>query len=217
MKKLMLIVISTLSLVSAAHSQSLKSKWTGGIDYGSAKVPNETTSVATGLVSVLGGSASATQSSSISNFRVYGGYDLDENIGFELGYNQTSSATLNFSGTAGSTYSNTAYTGSIGLKFTGFDYSGLFRPSIASGWNNLFFRVGMHNFESKVSGTVAVSTSSVAYSTTTSGSGPMYGFGYDTKISDDLDLRAQFIRLTKLAGMSGADSNMYMIGIRKSF
>lgn len=217
MKNLLMMVFLIAGLIGTAQSQSLKSKWSAGIDYGSAKVQNQTTEAATSLISALGGSVSVTQSSSVSNFRMYGGYTLDENLGFELGYNNTSDVNLTYSGRTGSTYSNTAYSGNIGLKFTGFDYSALIRPSIASGWNNMFFRVGMHNFDAKVSGTITVSTTNVAYSSTTSGSGPMYGIGYDTKVSDDIDLRAQFTRLSKIAGTSGADANMYMVGIRKSF
>jgi hypothetical protein len=217
MKNLLILVFCIVGLIGTAQSQSLKSKWSAGIDYGSAKVQNQTTEAATSFVSRLGGSVSITQSSSISNFRIYGGYTLDENLGFELGYNNTSDVNLTYSGTSGSTYSNRAYSGNIGMKYTGFDYSALIRPSISSGWNNMFFRVGMHNLDAKVSGTIAVSTTSVAYSSTTSGSGPMIGIGYDTKVSDDIDLRAQYTRLTKVAGVSGSDSNMYMIGVRKSF
>ena len=216
MKKIVLTIVAALTL-GAAQSQSFKPKYSAGIDYGKAKVSDQTTEVAIGLVSVLGGSATTTQSSSISNFRVYGGYDFTENFGAEVGYNNTSNVAYKYSGTAGSTYSNVAYSGAIGLKYTGFDYSALLRPSIASGWNNLFFRVGFHNLEQKASGSVTVSTTTVAYTATQSGSGTLYGVGYDAKISDDLDFRAQYTRMIKIAGESGTYSNMYMVGIKKSF
>ena len=45
----------------------------------------------------------------------------------------------------------------------------------------------------------------------------MLGIGYDAKLSEDLDFRAQFIRMTKIAGDSSNTSSMYMVGIKKSF
>jgi len=212
------LVIASLFLVttSQAQSQAFSPKYSLGIDYGSIKLADTTASLASSLVSSLGGSVSVSQSATLSNFRMYGGYDFSEELGFEIGYNTTSSIEQKFSGTAGSRYSCASYSGAFGTKFTGLDYSAIYRPN--NSWlENYFFRLGMHSLASTTSGSVTASTSTVSTSSKISGTGLMYGFGYDRKISDILDIRAQYILMNSIAGVSGTSSNMYMVGIRKSF
>jgi len=216
MKIKLALLLSSLFLISTTKAQSFTPKYSLGVDYGSIRLANTTASLASSLVSSVGGSVSVTQSSTLSNFRMYGGYDFTEELGLEIGYNNTSSIQQKFSGTAGSTYSYASYSGTFGTKFTGLDYSAIYRPN--NSWlENYFFRLGMHSLASTTSGSVTASTSTVSTSSKISGTGLMYGFGYDRKISDSLDIRAQYILMNSIAGVSGTSSNMYMVGIRKSF
>ena len=217
MKKLLLTLPIIAISVSSTYADDFVAKPYLGFDYGTAKLSDETTSVATSLVSSLGGSATVTQSSSITNYRFFGGYDLTENLGLELGYSKSSDVTFGISGTAGSTYSNVSYSGSYTTAISGLDYSMLLRPSIASGLNGLFFRIGGHNLTSKTSGSITVSTTTVASSTSESGNGLLYGFGYDTKIGKDLDFRLEYRKMNDIAGDSSLYASFYTVGIKKSW
>jgi hypothetical protein len=82
-----LTIISTfiLSLGVAQAQDNQPEKFYGGLEVGRANVSNDTETITSGLVSKLGGSASATQSTSISQYSIFGGYKLNENVSFVLG------------------------------------------------------------------------------------------------------------------------------------
>ena len=204
-----------LSSLGFAHAQSNSpEKFYGGLEVGRSNVANQTGTLTSSLVSLLGGSASATQGSSINDYRVFGGYKLNENVNFELGYLQTSSLGLNFSGRSSG---SVAYTGSAGFKFSGFDYSVLLRPDVATGMNGLFFRLGGHSLKSTTDVSVTVSGSSTSSTTSQSGTGTLFGIGYDINIAKNVDLRASVNRLNKLAGQSDANATVYSVGVLTRF
>jgi hypothetical protein len=216
MKKLLILPIIAVS-INSTYADDFVARPYLGVDYGIAKLSDETTSTAQSLVSSLGGSATVTQSSSVTNYRFFGGYELTENLGLELGYSKSSDVTLAISGTAGNTYSNVSYSGSFATAVSGLDYSMLLRPSIASGINGLFLRIGGHNFTQKTSGSITVSTKTVTSNTSESGNGLLYGFGYDTKIGKGLDFRLEYRKLNDIAGDSSLSATFYTVGIKKSW
>ena len=185
-----------------------------GAGVGFNKVDNELNKFNTEMVSVLGGSIASTQETSVRNLRLVGGYKVNENVAVELGYINTSKWDLNFSGTTGR---SVAYSGNGNVSFSGFDISAVLRPSVASGYNNFFATVGVHNYKAKVGVNFAVSGTNYASTESQSGTGVMFGAGYDWKIDKDLDLRVSVTRINKLAGESGSNTTNYGVGLIKHF
>jgi hypothetical protein len=217
MKKAIKLASATALVLSfgVAHAQNnTAEKFYGGLEVGRSNVANQTGAVTSLLVSQLGGSASATQGASITDYRIFSGYKLNENLNFELGYLQTSSLGLNFSGV---TRGSAAYTGSVSVKYSGFDYSVLLRPDVSTGMNNLFFRVGGHSLKGDSTVTATGAGGTASGSTSQSGAGVLYGIGYDVNIGKNFDIRASLNRLNKIAGESGGNATIYSVGVLTRF
>lgn len=215
MKKLTFTLLATAIFgMSSVSAQTTDSKFYGGAELGSSKLDNQTGTVTSSLVRSLGGSASATQDSSVTDYRFFGGYNFDENVGVELGYMQTSKFGMNV---VGRSSGGTNYTASISAKYSGFDYSAIFRPSVASGYNNLFARIGFTNYKGESTATASVSSYSSSASSSTSGSGNIYGFGYDAPLNSNMNIRMSLNKLTKIAGESDSSATIYSIGFTNRF
>jgi hypothetical protein len=209
MKKVFAIATATL-IAFGANAQQSKT-YLGG-EFGVSKVDNVTGDLTSNLVNAVGGAATATQDSTVSTFKFLGGFRYTENVDLELAYFQSSTTNLNFNGVA---RNSVAYTGNANMKFSGFEYATNLRPSITSGWNDLYFRVGGHS--SKVEyGLSVTGNSTVATSQSKSGSGTLYGIGYDQAINDTTKARYSVIKYTKVGG-EDVGGTVYSIGIVKNF
>lgn len=205
-----LIAVAVASAAFAAHADGFYL----GAGVGFTKVANELSTFNSGMVAAVGGSIASTQETSVRNLRLVGGYKVNENLAIEAGYVNSSKWDLNFSGVSGG---SVAYSGNGNISFSGVDVAAVVRPSVASGYNNFFAVAGVHNYKAKVG--VAFTVSSTAYTSNTSqsGTGTMFGAGYDWKIDKDLDMRVQVTRLNKLAGESGSNATNYAVGLIKHF
>jgi hypothetical protein len=140
-------VMTFPALVCAQESQ-FSSKPYIGVDLGYSRVQDQSSDIRLELLNALGGSVSVRQDSTAYIGRLFGGYKVTENIDVELGYMTTNSISANFAGvTAGSA----AYAGSLATKISGFDYAALLRPSISSGYNNFYVRLGGTSYTQKTS------------------------------------------------------------------
>lgn len=209
-KTLIAIAVATTAFAAQAQSQGFYL----GAGVGFNKVDNELSTFNAGMVSALGGSIASTQETSVQNLRLVGGYKVNENVAVELGYINTSKWDLNFSGRSGG---NVAYSGNGNISFSGFDVAAVLRPSVASGYNNFFATVGVHSYKAKVGVSFAVNGTNYANTESESGTGAMFGAGYDWKIDKDLDVRFAVTRINKLAGQSGSNTTNYGIGLIKHF
>ncbi len=205
-------IVTSLGAVQAQSNPP--EKFYAGLEVGHTNVSDSTGALTNGLVSQLGGSASATQDSSINDYRIFGGYKLNENVNFELGYLQTSSLGANFSGRSSG---SVAYAGSAASKFAGLDYSVLLRPDVATGMNGLFFRLGGHSLKSTSDASITVLGRTTSSSTNQSGSGTMFGIGYDINIAKNADARVSLNRLNKIAGESDSTATVLSIGVLTRF
>lgn len=215
MKKLLLSV----GLISAAASfgvnaQSFVARPYAGLEIGVSSVQNRAQENANSLVSQLGGSASVTQNTAMYDGRVFGGYKVIENIDLELGYVMTSNATSNASGI---TRGSVAYTAQAKTYYNGLDYSVLLRPSVSTGLNNLFLRVGGTYLTQN--NTVSASTGYGSASTwnNVSGSGYIVGLGYDVPIDKTFDFRAAYNYLGNISGISANTTNRFSVGLLGKF
>jgi hypothetical protein len=81
----------------------------------------------------------------------------------------------------------------------------------------LFARIGGHSLSVKNEVTLLTGTTSGAASATTSGTGLLYGVGYDGKISDKVDFRVGWTMYNTVAGITGNDNSSFTVGILAKF
>ncbi len=217
MKAKVIIAAALLTLGTTgamAQSNQFKPGFYGGIELGYAQLENRTQDTANRLVGLLGGSVTVTQDSAIFDGRIFGGYKIIEYIDFELGYTQSGTASQT---AAGRTSGNVAYSGNVDISYSGLDYSVLLRPSIASGFNNLFLRAGGTYLTQKAEASFSAAGATATSTTNTSGGGFIVGVGYDVPVSKSVDFRASYNYLSNIAGVSGTYSNRFSVGILGKF
>lgn len=215
MKKLTFALIATAVFsMGAVNAQTADSKFYGGAEIGSSKLDNETGTTTSALVRAYGGSASATQDAAVRDFRVFGGYKVNENIDLELGYMQTSNFGMNVTGRSSG---GVNYALGISAKYSGVDYTAVIRPSVDSGYNNLFARIGFTNYKGEATGSASAGGSTFTSTSSVSGSGNIYGFGYDAPLNTNMSVRMSVNRLTKIAGESDTSATIISIGLMNRF
>ena len=200
-------ILTAVALFAAALTAQAENLYVGA-GFGLSRVPNGADETSAGLISDFGGTASSTHAKSVASLRIIGGYKLNENIAVEAGYTKTSKINISAAGTDAS---NVSYTASGNVRFSGLDISALFRPSVASGYNNFFAKVGAHSYKVKGSSTFFIGSTDYSGSNSYSGTGPMFGVGYNWKLDKYLDLRLAIDRINKIGGAS--DFNVTNFGI----
>ncbi len=208
-----------LGWAGQATAQSLKapaavgkSPWYAGFDLGVAGVNDRSGETATQYALLAGGTATADQNRSKAAWRLYGGYRFNEQVGFELGYLHSDDFKYSIRGTKSS---GTAYSGSETYSFSGFDYSLVLRPTVASGYNNLFFKWGIHHLTRKLDMSVP---GVLTGSENLSGSGQLLGVGYEyPNLSPGVDLRLGFTHYDRVGSESGTRASLYSLGVVKRY
>lgn len=212
MKKL-LVSAGLIGAVASfgVSAQTFTPQFYAGAELGYAALENNAQTFANNLVSTNGGSASVTQNSGIAVGRIFGGYKVLENVDLELGAAQTSNVDYNFAARSGG---GAAYSGTTSVSVMVLDYSALLRPSISTGLNNLYVRLG---------GTWSKETASTSGTNVTggsgsySGSGYLYGLGYDLPIDKTFNARFQVNRLQNIAGQSSETATVFSVGFLGKF
>lgn len=207
------VTLIGLCATSSFAQDAKTSKGYVGAEFGSFRFKDQT-SIASGLVSAVGGSASSTQDTGMTVGRFFGGLAITENFGAELGYITSGSASGTFSGVSRSAV---AYSGSATIKVSGIDYSALVRPSQSTGLNGLFLRVGGHSLSTQTDVSVATGTTSGASNTTANGTGSLFGVGYDAKITDAFGVRVAYTTYNSVSGVSGNDVSLFTVGLLAKF
>ena len=212
MKLKILVAISVLiatAPLAIAETLAFKPGVYVGAELGVAVVKDNAQEVAHALAVTNGGSAFVTQDLSVGTGRIFAGYKIIENIDAEVGYFKTGDVKYNFSGTGSGGYSGVAK-----ASAEGFDYSLLFRPSVHSGLNGTFLRLGGHSSKENVSVTgINVRGNKVD----TSGTGYLYGLGYDIANTQTIDIRLQWTHMQKIAGISDEQANVFSVGFLAKF
>lgn len=214
MKNTILITfILLLSSATSAQDKAFKPGFYLGVQAGGMRVADNAQIFADRLVSINGGSAVVTQNRNLGIGRAFAGFKLSENFDAELGYFQTGNVNFKFSGLDAG---GAAYSGRTSAITKGFDYSLLMRPSYASGFNSAFLRIGGHRSKQE---TTTSGLNIIGGSTSTNGTGYLYGLGYDINVNDNFDARLEVTRLQRIAGSRDNNSNFtqYSIGIVGKF
>jgi opacity protein-like surface antigen len=129
--------------------------------------------------------------------RFYGGYNVNENVGLELGLFRTANVDYLYPGTT------------VTVHAYGADASVLLRPSISSGFNGLFARIGLHDDNVHASATNGRWADKW-------GGGVILGAGYDAKINENLSARISYSYLDNVAG-SDYSANVGSLGLNYKF
>lgn len=216
MKKKLLVaaIFAAVGTSAVAQSSTFKPGIYAGAELGYAQLKDQTQETANALVNAVGGRVTVTQDRGIYDGRVFGGYKVIENIDLELGYTQSGKATQTATGVS---RTNVAYTANADVSYSGVDYSVLLRPSLSSGLNNLYFRVGGTYLTQKTDVSVSTVAAAAAQSTNTSGSGYLLGVGYDIPVSKSVDIRAAYNYVGNIAGVSNNYSNRFSVGLLGKF
>lgn len=209
MKKVLILILAT-----AVAGASQAAGGYIGLGLGVSKIKNEESRFNSAFLSQVGGSISSAQDTSANNIRAIGGFFLNENLALEVGYTRTNNIDLRYSGV---TSSSAAYRGAAAVSVSGLDGSLIFRPSLASGYNKFFASVGFHSYEAKLKTTFLVGSSAYLADTEVTGTGTMYGIGYDYRLGHAMDIRFGLTRLNRIAGESAANMTNYGVTLIKHY
>lgn len=214
MKKTLLVVALATSFAGTAMAAEDKRVY-GGVEYGISKVEDNTRAMATTFVSVLGGSATATQDANVGIGRIFAGYRLTPQAAIEGGYFVSNAIKYRVSGV---TSGSAAYTASADVEYDGFDLSAVWTPMAQKyGDTGFFLKAGVHS--SSVDATVSITgaSGSVSSSISESGTGMLFGAGYDLKFGSDAFVRFAATRYTSIAGDSDNKGTVWSMAIGTNF
>lgn len=195
-----------------AQTDTQALRFYGGVELGLSTLNDSTADTTSPLVAALGGTASGTQDTNGSSARMFGGYHLSPSVSLELGYYQSSETSQRLSGVASSGLS---YSGSGSVCTTGFDYSLLLRPGHSVNGNGAFLRLGGHYLTVFGRATLTGTTTAIS-SSNSSGSGVLWGVGYDMPIQNRLSARFEYTGIRTIAGKSGTADN-FSLGLVSRF
>jgi opacity protein-like surface antigen len=207
-------IISALGSSSAFSADSNKptSGAYGGIEIGYGSVKTVAADIAQVLANDISETVTYSYNKGVGVGRIYLGYTINENIATEIGF-------------FGSTKLNTNYSSANGLgntseKARGGDLSILLRPSVSTGLNNAFLRLGAQYSKIDTSGGFIFDdgVTITEYGTTNeNGTGFLIGAGYDTPIDKNMSARVSYTYIDNLGGVSGTNANLFSAGLKVDF
>jgi hypothetical protein len=212
------LAVVTGVLSTPSHAVAEKRIY-GGLEYGVASVEDNTQSTASAFVAAYGGSATATQDASVGVGRLFFGYRLTPQAAIEGGYFASSTIKYRISGrTSGAV----DYTGSADIEYDGFDISAVWAPMAQSyGDSSFFLKAGLHrsSVDASVSATASVAGASASTQSrlSESGTGMLFGAGYDWKYSENAFVRIAATHYSKIAGDSDNKGTIYSIAVGANF
>jgi len=215
MKKM--IVAIALITSSTAFAQTGPRLY-GGIELGASRIDNQTGELAGAFVSEFGGSAVATQDANIGIARLFLGYRFDKMFAVEGGYFSTNKADYAVTGVTSIALGGNPYTATAKVDYQGFDVAGLWYPMAEKIDDSGFFlKAGLHHSEANASVTITGVGGSASVNLDESGTGTLFGAGYDWKFSNDAFLRAGITRYLKVAGESENNGTVYSLAVGMNF
>lgn len=199
-----------VALPALAQNSATASPYYGGLSLGLFTINDSSATTNATLLSALGGTANVSQESNGYMGRAFGGTHLDASLSLELGYYQTASIAQKITGVASN---GAAYSGSTSLSLSGWDYSLLLRPNRALNHKGAFLRLGGHYLTVSGSATLTA-TSAIANASSYSGSGFLWGAGYDMPLKESLDLRLEYLGVRNIAGKDGTTDNFCITAVK---
>jgi len=203
MKNLFVLVLIFLFWANKSHADELQSKSYFGIDAGYAFVDLGAEKTAQTLANLSGSTVSYVEEQASGYLRLYYGYQINDNLDIQAGYFNTAPITA--------TYTIGANSASESLETSGFDASFKYRPSIDNGF---YGKLGVH--QSEITGKATITIGGTTYniaSAKASGTGLMYGIGYDFgKNEDGSGWKVGYDFYDSIGGISGIEYGLVYIG-----
>lgn len=217
MKKILrytaVLTVLVSSTAFAAELNKLTSGVYGGVDVGYGRVETDAAEVAQALSAAAGETVTYSYDKGVGVGRIYLGYMVNENIATEIGYFASTKLDVNYSSAHGLANEN--------AKASGGDISILLRPSVSTGLNNAFLRLGAQYSKVDASANLAYNDgfTSATYSAQGSytGAGFLVGAGYDAPIDKNMSARVSYTYIDRLGGWSGANVNLLSAGLKVDF
>ncbi|MBV8624452.1 MAG: porin family protein [Herbaspirillum sp.] len=150
-----------------------------------------------------------SETTDVAALRALVGYQFNKNFALELGYFATDDMKQS-GGVAGS-----ATTYDLKINTKGTDLAVIYK--FTEFLPGLYVKAGA--VYSKVSGSVSARNGSVSASASdsVSGTGYLYGLGYEFNVAQNVGLRVGYTRYEKLGGESDNKANMYSAGVKYKF
>ena len=198
MKKL--LIAASVAAISSGAFAAENNGFYLGLEAGYTRVDNTAQQDANTLVRVLGGSATVTSDTGMALGKIFAGYQFTENFSAEIGAYRTSEFDEKASGVTGG---SAAYTVTAKTDVYGVEGSVLVRPSISTGLNGLFGRVGGHWDKIDTTYTASANGAAASGDHWNSGTGFLVGAGYDVNIDKNLTGRLAYTYYDSVAGTDG--------------
>jgi opacity protein-like surface antigen len=217
MKNILLASAILTALVSsnafAEDATKSTSGMYGGIDIGYGRVNTGAADTAQALANLAGETVTYSYDKGVGVGRIFLGYTINENIATEIAFFSSTKLNVNYSSAHGVANEN--------AKASGGDISVLLRPSVSTGLNNAFLRLGAQY--SKVDGSASLTYTSGGTTTiytangSDTGTGFLIGAGYDAPINKNTSARISYTYMDNLGGLSGANVNLLSAGLKFDF
>jgi hypothetical protein len=199
------LVCSALVLaIGASHAQTYV-----GLDLGAA-LPDLDGIVSHNKVEWGKNAVSTSQDETVPAFRVFGGMALNPNFDVELGYLHTGEARVSYRGEE----SGDNWRWTQDFSATGLDLAAVYKPFD----NGFFVKGGVHATKSKVKNNEYKNeVLDDSDSGSESGTGFLFGLGYQAPVAKGINLRGSFVRYQRIAGESDYNLDLVTVGLTKSF
>ena len=199
---ILLVFLSNNSFADENKFQN-NSKSYFGVDVGYAFVDLKAEDTAQTIANLSGSTVVYEEDQAAGYMRFYFGYAIGNNIDMQAGYFNTSSISATYK--IGSNSATESY------EASGFDASLKLRPDVDAGF---YGKLGAHY--SELSGLATITIGGTTYdigSQKSSGTGLMYGFGYDFgKNEDGSGWKIGYDFYDGIGGLSGADFGLMYAG-----
>lgn len=195
------IAISTIALVAF----SAQADTYGGIEGGLGFVDTNAASTAQSLANLAGSTVTYTSDRGAFVGRAFISYDVNSTVAVEIGGFATTNAS--------NTYVLSGVSAKENYSATGVDTSAVLK--IAD--TGFFGKLGMHYSQAKGNASATNGITTYRSSGDASGSGLMAGIGYQAKLSEGVFWRTTYSYYDKVGGVSGANINLFSLGIVKKF
>ncbi len=140
--------------------------------------------------------------------RFFLAFPVAKDFEIEAGYFMT--------GSLDTRYTNSAGSATESYEASGFDLAVVIKPAALNGF---YLKAGMHRSEVEGSARVTIGGTTVSITESESGSGWVFGGGYEWQVGSAKDLfaRVSYTFYNKLGGMSDGDAGVFALGIMKRF
>jgi hypothetical protein len=153
---------------------------------------------------------STSQDKTVPAFRIFGGMALNPNFDVELGYLYTGEARVTYRGENG----GDSLRWTQDFSATGLDLAAVYKPFD----NGFFVKGGVHATKGKAkTNAYENGVFEGSDSDSESGTGFLFGLGYQAPITKGINLRGSFVRYQRIAGESDYNLDLVTVGLTKQF